>query len=97
MFTYSSKKSNVMRDRRQRGGGCSLYFCITFPNGLILLRELVGNQKADNYNALFESFIVPSIRLNIGTTANLAQDYCRIYRARHLQESYNASNVNVID
>jgi len=61
-----------MRDRRQRGGGGLMYFCIAVPNGLILLRELAGNQKAVNYKALFKSFIVPSIRLNIGTTANLA-------------------------
>ena len=85
-----------MCDQRQRGGCGLRYFCIAFPNGLILLRELVRNQKADNYKALFESFIVPSIRLNIGTTANLAQDNCRIHTARHLQESYKASNVNVI-
>ena len=86
-----------MRDRRQRGGGGFMYFCIAFSNGLILLRELVGNQKADNYKALFESFIVPSIRLNIGTTANLVQDNCRIHTVRQLQESYKASNVNAID
>jgi len=73
-----------MRERRQRGGGGLMYFCISFPNRLILLRDLVGNQKADNYKALFESFIVPSIRLNIRTRANLAQDNCRIHTAKHL-------------
>jgi len=31
----------------------------------------------------------------IGTTANLAQDNCRIHTARHLQESYKANNVNL--
>ena len=46
---------------------------------------------------MFESFIVPSIRLNIVTTTNLGQDNCRVHTARHLQESYKASNVKVID
>ena len=58
-----------------------MYFCIAFPNGLILLRELVGNQKADNYKALFESFIVLLIRLNIGSTAK--------FSSRQLQNSYS--------
>jgi len=86
-----------MRQRRQKGGGGLMYFCIAFPNGLILLRELIGNQKASDYNDLFNSFIVPSIRLNIGSASNLVQDNCRIHTAKWLQKSYEASKVNVLD
>jgi len=32
----------------QRGSSGLMYFFIAFRNGLILLRELVGNQKSDN-------------------------------------------------
>jgi len=74
-----------------------MYFCIAFPNGLVLLRELVGKQKAVHYKALFQSLIVPSIRLNIGPTANLVQDNCRIHIARSIQDTYKASDINVID
>ena len=70
-----------------------MYFCIAFPNGLILLRELIGNQKASDYNDLFNLFIVPSIRLNIGSASNLVQDNCRIHTAKWLQKSYEASKV----
>ena len=46
-----------------------MYFCITFPNGLILLRELIGLQKDEDYKAMFTTTIVRSIRLNVGIPA----------------------------
>jgi len=74
-----------------------MYFCITLPNGLILLRELVELQKGEEYKATFNTLIVPSIRLNIGKQANLVQDNCRIHTCRIAQECYQANDINIID
>jgi len=74
-----------------------MYFGIIFPNGLLLLKELLGLQKGDDYKRLFNTFIVPSIRLNIGILANLAQDNCRIHISRHVRESYEMNDINIID
>jgi len=65
-----------------------MYFCIVFPNCLILLRELVGLQKGEDYKRLFNAIIVPSIRLNLEIAANLAQDNCSIHICRTVRQCY---------
>jgi len=74
-----------------------MFFCIVFPNGLILLKELVGLQKSEDYKRLFKTFIVPSIQLNIGNPANLAQDNCPIHISRSVRQCYETSDINIID
>lgn len=96
-LTYSAGKQPVCRQRRQKGGGALMFLCITFPNGLILLRELVGLQKGEDYKATFNTFIVPSIRLNMVNPANLVQDNCRIHTCRIAQECYQVNDINIID
>ena len=97
VFTYSVRKQSVCRQRRQKGDGGLMYFCITLPNGLILHRELVGLQKGADYKETFNTLIVPSIRLNIGKTANLVQNNCRIHTSRIAKECYQINDINVID
>lgn len=95
-FTYSYQNRSIMRERRQKEGGGLMYFCITFPNGLILLRELVGKQKGENYKILFNTVIVPAIRLNMGMSANLAQDNCSIHTSRNVRQCYDTNDINII-
>ena len=84
-FLYSKF---LLRQRRQNGDGGLMYFCIAFPNGLVLLKELVVQQKVDDYKTLFNTIIVPAIRLNIRILANLAQVNYRIHISRGVRECY---------
>jgi len=74
-----------------------MYFCIVFPNGLILLRELVGLQKGEDYKRLFNAIIVPSIWLNLGIAANLVQDNCSIHIYSTVRQCYATSDIKIID
>jgi len=74
-----------------------MFFCIVFPNGLILLKELVGIQKGEDHKKLFQSYIVPSIQFNIGNMSNLEQDNCPIHTSRSVRQCYETSNINIID
>ena len=74
-----------------------MYFCIVFPNCLILLRELVGLQKGEDYKRLFNAILVPSIRLNLGIAANYAQDNYSIHICNTLRQCYATSDIKIID
>jgi len=93
-FLYSK---SLLRQRRQKGDGGLMYFCIAFPNGLVLLKELVVQQKVDDYKTLFNTFIVSAIRLNIGILANLAQVNYRIHISRGVRECHEKNDINIID
>ena len=74
-----------------------MFFCIAFPNCLIMLRELVGLQKGEDYKVLFNTFIVSAIRCNMGMLANLAQDNCKIHTSRIARQCYERNDINIID
>ena len=84
----------VNRDKKEAAFNV---FGIAFPNWLVLLKELVGLQKGNDYKRLFNTIIVLAIRLNIGILTNLAQDNCRIHISRNVRECYERNDINIID
>ena len=74
-----------------------IYFCIVFPNSLILLRELVGVQKGKDYKRLLNTVIVLEIHLNIRISANWVQDNCSIHISGHVRQCYETNDINIID
>ena len=74
-----------------------MYFCITFPNGLIYVKELIGRQTSSTYQELLENYCLPLIKLNVGKACNLVQDNCPIHVSKQMKKYFKLTDLNVLD
>jgi len=76
----------IQRRRRQCGGGSLMYWGILMPNGLISLREIIGNLNSEKYIELLQIYGVPIMRLNLKSGFNFVQDNCASHTSKKTKE-----------
>jgi len=88
-FTYSPRKFNFNRVKRQCLGGGLMVWGMLMPSSLIAVKVLSGNETTVTYVDTLKTFYVPIMNLNMAPKIWLVQDNCSIHIAKSYFETQN--------
>lgn len=95
--SYAPKSCNIIRQKRQCGGGGIMLWMMLMPNGLLAYRVIKGKFNSDSYIDLLKTMIIPMIKINFGSDVMYQEDNCSVHKAKKVKDFIRNTGLNVLD
>jgi transposase len=94
--SYARDGVDIIRDKRQAGGGGVMVWGMVFPDGEIFLHMLEGRQNSGTYKALMEDVAVPAIMARMGDDFVFQQDNCSIHVSSMMRDFFEDEGIRLL-
>lgn len=95
--SYTPKSKNIIRPKRQCGGGGIMIWMMLMPNGMLAYTNIKGKFNSDAYIDLLKRMVVPIITLNFGSDIWLQEDNCMVHKSKKVASFKESIGLKILD
>lgn len=94
--SYVMGNKNLIRKKRQCGGGSLMIWMMVMPNGLLSYHLIDGKFNSLKYKTMLETYVVPLVKLNYQEDMMFQHDNCRVHVAGVVNTFLNSTNLAIL-